>query len=106
MRFKDEFLKELLKRLKENSDIIESAFYIANIKFDNSKLYKLEPIDYHLTLLVDSDPYIFLNKLIYCIVNKQEVKVSTKNIACEIIFSLINLILDEFGVERIGKIGD
>lgn len=106
MRFKDEFLKELLKRLKENVDIIESAFYIANIKLDNNKLYNIEPIDYHLTLLVDNDPYDFLNKLVYCIVNKQEVKVSTKNIACEILFNLVNLILDEFSVERIGKIGD
>lgn len=106
MRFKDEFLKELLKRLKENVDIIESAFYIANIKLDNNKLYRVEPIDYHLTLLVDNDPYDFLNKLVYCIVNKQEVKVSTKNIACEILFNLVNLILDEFSVERIGKIGD
>ena len=106
MRFKDEFLKELLKRLKENIDIIESAFYIANIKLDNSKLYRVEPLDYHLTLLVDNDPYDFMNKLVYCIVNKQEVKVSTKNIACEILFNLVNLILDEFSVERIGKIGD
>ena len=52
----------------------------------------------------ENDP--ILNKLVYCIVNKQEVKVSTKNIACEILFNLVNLILDEFSVERIGKIGD
>lgn len=106
MRFKDEFLKELLKRLKENIDVIESAFYIANIEFDAKKLYKIEPVDYHLTLLVDSDPYEFFNKLIYCVINKQEIKVSIKNVACEILLDVVNLILDEFSFERIGKIGD
>jgi hypothetical protein len=106
MRFKEEFLKELLRRLKENIDIIESAFYIANMKLEKNDLYNVEPIDYHLTLLVDNNPYEFLRKLNYCIVNKQEVKVSTKNIACEILFDIVNLILDEFSVERIGKIGD
>lgn len=106
MRFKEEFLKELLKRLKENNDIVESAFYLAGLKFDKNKLLEIEPIEYHLTLLVDNDPYEFFNKLIYCVINKQEVKVSTRNIACEMLFNLVNLILDEFKVERIGKIGD
>ena len=39
------------------------------------------------------------------VINKQEVKVSSTNIACDLLLELINLILDEFGVERIGKIG-
>lgn len=106
MRFKDEFIKELLKRLKENVDIVESSFYLAGLDFEKNKLMNIEPIEYHLTLLVDSDPYEFLNKLVYCIINKQEVRVSTRNIACEVLFNMINLILDEFSVERIGKIGD
>ena len=106
MRFKEEFLKELLRRLKENIDIVESSFELSDIPFDEKKIFKIEPIEYHLTLLVDSDPYDFVNKLVYCIVNKQEVKVSTRNIACDLLFNMINLILDEFTVERIGRIGD
>ena len=106
MRFKDEFIKELLRRLKENIDIVESAFYIAGLKYDKTKMMNIEPIEYHLTLLVDNDPYEFLNKLVFCVINKQEVKVSTRNMACEILFNIVNLILDEFSIERIGKIGD
>lgn len=106
MRFKDEFIKELLRRLKENIDIVESAFYIAGLKLDKVKMMDINPIEYHLTLLVDNDPYEFLNKLIYCVINKQEVKVSTRNMACEMLFNIVNLILDEFSIERIGKIGD
>lgn len=106
MRFKDEFIKELLRRLKENIDIVESAFYIAGLKFEKGKLLDINPVDYHLPLLVDKDPYEFLNKLVYCVINKQEVKISTGNMACEMLFNIVNLILDEFSIERIGKIGD
>lgn len=106
MRFKEEFLKELLRRLKENIDIVESSFLLSDIKFDDKKIMMIEPVEYHLTLLVDSDPYDFLNKLVYCIINKQEVRVSTRNIACDLLFNMVNLILDEFTIERIGRIGD
>ena len=72
MRFKEEFLRELLHRLKENIDIIESSF----------------------------------NKLSYTIINKSEVKVATNNIACDLLLELIYLILKEFQMERIGRIGE
>ena len=45
-----------------------------------------------------------LNKLTYIIINRQEIKVVTNNIACNLILELINLILDEFKIERIEKI--
>lgn len=105
MRFKEDFLKELVKRLKENFDIIESSFNLSNIDFVKSKLCLIEPVPYHLSVLVEDDPYSFLNKISYVVINKQEVKVSSTNIACDLLLELINLILDEFGVERIGKIG-
>ena len=48
---------------------------------------------------------MFLGKLIYAITNRQEVRVSSTNIACDLLLELVNLILDEFKVERIDKIG-
>ena len=39
------------------------------------------------------------------LVNKQELKVSTSNVACDLLFELINLILDEFDIERIESLG-
>ena len=105
MRFKEDFIKELIKRLKENADIIESSFNLSNISFIKNKLWLIEPVPYHLSVLVEDDPYVFLNKISYVIINKQDVKVSSTNIACDLLLELVNLILDEFGVERIGKIG-
>lgn len=105
MRFKEDFIKELVKRLKENIDVIESSFTISNKELVKSSLYNIEPIKYHLSILLEDDPYLFLNKLVYCIVNRQELKVSSTNIACDLLLELVNLILVEFRLERIGKIG-
>lgn len=105
MRFKEEFIKELVRRLKENIDIIESSFNLSKVTLVKSKLYAIEPLDFHLSVLLEDDPYIFLNKLVYAIVNKQSVKVSSSNIACDLLLELVNLIMDEFKVERIGRIG-
>lgn len=105
MRFKEDFIKELVKRLKENIDVIESSFTISNKELVKSSLYNIEPLEYHLSILLEDDPYLFLNKLVYCIVNRQELKVSSTNIACDLLLELVNLILVEFRLERIGKIG-
>lgn len=104
MKFKEEFIKEVIRRLKENMDIIESSFNLANIELVKSKLIDIEPIEYRISVLLENDPYVFLNKLIYTIVNKQEVKVSSTNIACDLLLELVNLVLLEFNLERIGKI--
>lgn len=85
-------------------DIIESSFNLANIELVKSKLIDIEPIEYRISVLLENDPYVFLNKLIYTIVNKQEVKVSSTNIACDLLLELVNLVLLEFNLERIGKI--
>ena len=106
MRFKEEFIKELIKRLKENIDIIESSFLLSDKNFIKSRLLNIEPFEYHLSILLEDDPYIFLNKLVYSIINKQEVKVSSTNISCDLLLELVNLILQEFKLERIDKIGD
>ena len=105
MRFKEEFIKELIKRLKENIEIIESSFNLSKIELIKTKLYNIEPYEFHIPVLLEEDPYIFLNKITYAIINKQEIKVSKTNIACELLLELINLILDEFKIERIDKIG-
>ncbi len=104
MRFKEDFIKELIKRLKENIELIESSFNLSEITLNKSNLYNIEPIEYHLSVLIEDDPYKFINKLTYTIVNRQKVKVSSTNIACDLLLELVNLILDEFSVERIGKI--
>jgi hypothetical protein len=106
LRFKEDFIKELIKRLKENVDIVESSFMLAGKDFNKSKLFNIDPIDYRLSILLEDDPYLFLNKLTFCIVNRQELRVSSTNIACDLLLDLVNLILDEFGVERIGRIGE
>lgn len=105
MRFKEDFIKELIKRLKENIDVIESSFLLAGKDMIKNKLYNIEPIEYHLSILLEDDPYLFLNKLVFCVTNRQELKVSNTNIACDLLLELVNLILDEFKLERIGKIG-
>ena len=105
MRFKEDFIKELIKRLKENIDIIESSFLLAGKDMVKNKLYNIEPIEYRLSILLEDDPYLFLNKLVFCVINRQELKVSNTNIACDLLLELVNLILDEFRLERIGKIG-
>ena len=105
MRFKEEFLKELVRRLKENIDVIESSFELSNILLVKSKLYNVEPLEFHLSVLLEDDPYIFLNKITYCIINRQNIKVTSSNLACDLLLELINLILAEFNIERIDKIG-
>lgn len=105
MNFKEEFLKELNKRLKENIDIIESSFQISNITLVKNKLYNITPLEFHLSILVEDDPYIFLSKLIFAIINKMPIKASCSNIACDLLLELVNMILDEFEVERVDKIG-
>lgn len=105
MRFKDDFIKELIKRLKENIDIIESSFVLSDKDLLKNKLYTIEPVEYRLSILLEDDPYLFLNKLVFCVINRQELKVSSTNIACDLLLELVNLILDEFKIERIGKIG-
>lgn len=106
MRFKEEFIKELVRRLKENIDIIESSFNLANKVLVKSKLYTIEPYEFHMPILLEDDPYLFLNKLVYAITNKQEIRVSGTNMACDLLLELINLILLEFKMERIGRIGE
>ena len=98
MRFKEEFIRELIKRLKENIDIVESSFDLSGIELVRSKLYDINPIEFR--------PYDFMNKLSYSIINKNDVKVVTSNIACDLLLELINLILKEFQLERIGRIGE
>ncbi len=105
MRFKEDFLKELVKRLKENIDIVQSSFNLSDIELTKSRLLELEPVEFHLPILLEDDPYIFINKLIYSIVNRQEIKVSSTNIACDLLLELVNLVLAEFDIERIEKIG-
>ena len=105
MRFKDDFLKELLRRLKENIDIIESSFSLIDVELVKSRLYDFEPLEFRLSILLEDDPYLFLNKLIYSVVNRQDIKVSSTNIACDLLLELVNLILEEFKLERIVKIG-
>ena len=105
MRFKEDFLRELARRLKENMEIIESSFELADKPFGKTKLLGVVPTEFHLSILLEDDPYIFLSKLIYAIVNRQEVKVSSTNIACDLLLELVNLILDEFELERIDRIG-
>lgn len=106
MMFKNEFITELIRRLKENIDIIQSSFQLVNVDLVKSRLYNIEPIEYHLSVLLEDDPYKFINMLVYVIVNKQEVKVSRTNIACDLLLELVNMVLDEFGMGRIGKIGE
>ncbi len=104
MRFKEEFITELIHRLKENINIIESSFNLSNKPLIKTQLYTINPIEFHLPILLEEDPYIFLNKLVYVIINKQELKVSRTNIACDLLLELVNLILEEFNKERIGRI--
>lgn len=104
MRFKEEFISELVRRMKENIDVIESSFNLAKKNLVKTKLYTIDLYEFHLPILLEDDPYLFINKLVYAIVNKQQVKVSSTNIACDLLLELVNLVLDEFLVERIGKI--
>ncbi len=106
MKFKEEFLKELERRLKENIDLIESSFAISGKELVKSKLYNIELIECHMPILIEDNPYLFLSKLGYVVVNRQEIKVSNTNIACELLLELVNLILAEFKMERIGRIGE
>lgn len=104
MNFKEEFIKELMKRINENIDIIQSSFNLSDKALVKSQLYNLEPVEFHLPILIEDDPYLFLSKLMYSIINKQEIKISNTNIACELLLELVNLVLGEFEVEGIEKI--
>ena len=105
MRFKEDFLRELARRLKENIELIESSFELADKPFSKNKLLSVVPLEFHLSILLEDDPYLFLSKLIYAITNRQEVRVSSTNIACDLLLELVNLILEEFRLERIDRIG-
>ena len=52
MRFKEEFIKELLRRLKENIDIVESSFEVSNKTFIKNRLFDINPIEFHLSVLL------------------------------------------------------
>lgn len=106
MRFKEEFIKELIRRLKENVDIVESSFMFSSKVLVKSKLFNIEPYEFHMPILLEDDPYLFINKLVYAITNKQDVKVSITNMACDLLLELVNLILLEFKMERIVRIGE
>ena len=106
MKNKDDFLKEVNKRLKENIDMIESSFELSNKTLIKNRLYNIAPEEYHLPILFEDDPYTFLSKILYAIINEQEIKVSKSNIACDLLLELINLILEEFELERIDRIGE
>ena len=60
MRFKEDFLRELSRRLKENMEIIESSFDLSNKTLIKSKLLSVVPLEFHLSILLEDDPYIFL----------------------------------------------
>lgn len=105
MRFKEEFLKELVKRLKENIDIIESSFKFINVDLVKSKLFNIESIETHIPIIVEDNPYLFLNKVVYMIISRQAFRVSSSNLCCNLLLELVNMILDEFGMERIDCIG-
>ena len=105
MRFKEDFLKELRRRLRENIDLIESSFKLSRIEFSKTKILEIEPIEYHLSMLIEDDPYLFLGRLSYMVINKQNITIGQTNIACDLLLELVNLILEEFGLERIGSYG-
>lgn len=105
MRFKEEFMKELIKRIKENMDLIESSFNISQKNLIKNRLINISPEEHHSAILIEDNPYSFLNKIVYTIINKQKVQVYTNDISCLLLLELINLILDEFAVERIESIG-
>ena len=105
MRFKEDFLRELRRRLKENMDLIESSFKLSRIDFSKTKMLEVEPVEYHLSMLIEEDPYMFLGRLAFLIINKQNVIVRRTNIACDLLLELTNLVLEEFGLERIASYG-
>ena len=105
MRFKEDFLRELRRRLRENIDLIESSFKLSRIEFSKTRILEIEPIEYHLSMLIEDDPYLFLGRLSYMVINKQNVTIGQTNIACDLLLELVNLILEEFGLERIGSYG-
>jgi len=105
MRFKDELLKEFARRAKENMDLIESSFDLANVDLVKSRITNPEIIEHHLPLLIEDDPYVFIGKLLFSVIERVEVKVSKSNICCMLLLEMVNLILDEFDVERIECVG-
>ena len=105
MRFKEDFLKEFARRAKENMDLLESSFAISRVDLVKSKVINPEIIEHHLPVLIEDDPYTFIGKLIYSVVERLEVKVSKTNICCMLLLEMVNLILNEFDIERIECIG-
>ena len=105
MRFKEEFLKEFARRAKENMDLLESSFAISRVDLIKTKIINPEVIEHHLPVLIEDDPYIFVGKLIYSVTERVEVKVSKSNLCCMLLLEMVNLILNEFEIERIECIG-
>ena len=105
MRFKDELLKEFARRAKENMDLLESSFALANVDLIKTKITNPDLIEHHLPVIIEDDPYIFTGKLLYSVVERSEIKVSRTNICCMLILEMVNLILKEFEIERIECIG-
>ena len=105
MRFKEDFLKEFARRAKENMDLLESSFALSRVDLLKSKVINPEIIEHHLPLLIEDDPYVFIGKLIYSVTERVEVRVSKTNICCMLLLEMVNLILNEFGIERIECIG-
>ncbi len=105
MRFKEDFLKEFARRAKENMDLLESSFALSRVDLIKSKVINPEIIEHHLPLLIEDDPYVFIGKLIYSVTERVEVRVSKTNICCMLLLEMVNLILNEFGIERIECIG-
>lgn len=104
MKFKKEILEELSFRMNENIDIIKSSFVLSKIDFDKKKLLNIEPIENHMSVLIESDPYLFFGKMLFSIINDMSIKVVCSNIACSLLLEFMNLIMDEFDVERIEEI--
>ena len=105
MRFKEDFLKEFARRAKENMDLLESSFALSRVDLLKSKVINPEIIEHHLPVLIEDDPYIFIGKLIYSVTERVAVRVSKTNICCMLLLEMVNLILKEFGIERIECIG-
>ena len=105
MRFKEEFLKEFARRAKENMDLLESSFAISRVDLIKSKVINPDIIEHHLPVIIEDDPYIFIGKLLYSVVERMEIKVSKSNICCMLLLEMVNLILNEFEIERIECIG-
>lgn len=105
MRFKDELLKEFARRAKENMDLLESSFALVHVDLVKSRIINPEVIEHHMPLLIEDDPYTFIGKLLFSVIERTQIKVSKSNICCMLLLEMVNLILNEFDIERIECIG-